>query len=660
MSGSRSRLSVFRRLAGGLALVLALTPGPMRGQVGGDCEVPRHNGFVTISLSNGSRITYFSSPTIVCGGNTRISADSAVVYEATNYTQLFRHVVFEDGESRLTADQAHYFDQERRLRAWGQVILRDLEEGSIIRGDTMVLLRAGPGRPEDELTVLGTRPRATLYPTRQPIPADSAGLEEGGGLEPSRPDTSVAVPPDTSGLRPPDTARVVPPDTSAVGPPDTAMVALPRDTSAVRLPDTAMASPPDTGAVSPRDTSAVRLPDTAVVSPPDTGAVASRDTSAARVPDTVMVAPPARGAPLPPPASRGRSAPVSQEDRTPYEVQARRMFLEGSRYFRAVGAVTVTRDSVNAEADSLEYDETAGALFLARDARMKTGAYDLSANTIRLDIPQDEIRGVLAREDALLEGQDLWLLAPAIHLLLDQGKVQRLSAMGEPQADSVAAEEAEAPRRQGPGRLLPPQLREKGIEEFPERPHALAEDFLLWADSLEVIAPEETLDEVWAIGNARGESMARDSLNTPDTPELIRRDWLEGDTIVAIFVPADSAQGPEGAEADSASYRLDRLVARVGARSLYRLAATDSTQAPDSTRAVDRAAEGEEAGEERMAIHYVTGDEITIVMKEGEVERMEVAGDTHGIHMEPVAEGRRGVVPDTTAVPPTGRSGGGR
>jgi len=273
---------------------------------------------------------------------------------------------------------------------------------------------------------------------------------------------------------------------------------------------------------------------------------------------------------------------------------------------------------------------------------------------------QDEIRGVLAREDALLEGQDLWLLAPAIHLLLSQGQVQRLSAMGKPQADSTAAEEPQAPQRQGPRRLLPPQLREKGIEDFPERPHALAEDFLLWADSLEVIAPEETLDEVWAIGNARGESLARDSLNTPDTPELIRRDWLEGDTIVAIFVPADTAQGPEGAEADSASYRLDRLVARGGARSLYRLAATDSTQATDSTRAVEGEAEGEAAGEERMAIHYVTGDEITIVMKEGEVERMEVAGDTHGIHMEPVAEVRRGVVPDTTAVPPTGRSGGRR
>jgi hypothetical protein len=323
------------------------------------------------------------------------------------------------------------------------------------------------------------------------------------------------------------------------------------------------------------------------------------------------------------------------------------MFLEGSQYFRATGGVTVVRDSVNAQADSLEYDQSLGFLFLSQEAQLNTGGYDLSASTIRLEIPQDEIRNVLAREDALLKGKDLWLLAPTISLVLDQGQVQSLSAMAPPTEDSAASGKGPPPVPRS-RRELPAEIREKGIESFPDRPHALAQDFLLWADSLEVIAPGETLDEVWAIGNARGESMARDSLNTPDTPGLVRRDWLEGDTIVAIFVPspdtvtASPGEGAEVEEADSAGYRLDRLVARGGARSLYRLAATDSTNV-------------EEDG--RMAIHYVMGDEITIVMQEGEVERMEVAGETHGIHLEPVAEGRRRVVPDTTAVPPGGGAG---
>jgi lipopolysaccharide export system protein LptA len=592
---------VTRSLGKALFVGLSLVPGHLRGQMTGDCDVPRHNGFVTLSLSNGSRITYFSSPTIVCPGNTRITADSAVVYEATNYTQLFRHVVFQDADSRLTADQAHYFDQERRLRAWGYVILNDLAEGSIIRGDTMVLLRAGPGRPEDQLTVLGRRPHATLYPTPQPVPEEPAPVEGSGA--------------------PPDTAGAVPPDTAAVPSPE------------VAPPDTAGAVPPDTAGV--LGLQAVR-PDTAEVVPPDTAAIQ-----------------PAAGAGTQP---TPRPTPA---ERKPYEILAQRMFLEGSRYFRATGNVMVNRDSVNATADSLEYDETLGALFLANDASLTTRAYDLSATTIRLDIPQDEIRSVLAQEEALLEGEDLWLLAPTISLVLEEGKVQRLIAVQGPPEDSLSP-------RPSPGKIPPSEVREKGIDRFPARPHAVAQDFLIWADSIEVLAPDEVLEEVWAMGTAHGESLARDSLNTPDTPALIRRDWLEGDTIVAIFVPNADTAGVEGegppprqgvllppaegggqgeAQPDSAAYRLDRLVARVRARSLYRLSPTDST------------ASGVEG---RLAIHYVTGEEITIFMRGGEVDRMEVTGATRGVHMEPVAGRRRVIPPDTTGARPRGNGGGRR
>ena len=56
----------------------------------------------------------------------------------------------------------------------------------------------------------------------------------------------------------------------------------------------------------------------------------------------------------------------------------------------------------------------------------------------------------------------------------------------------------------------------------------------------------------------------------------------------------------------------------------------------------------------QFAIHYVVGDEITILLnEEGEAERMEVMGQTRGIHLEPIA--RRGVVVDSVAVPDTSR-----
>ena len=154
--------------------------------------------------------------------------------------------------------------------------------------------------------------------------------------------------------------------------------------------------------------------------------------------------------------------------------------------------------------------------------------------------------------------------------------------------------------------------------------------------------------------------MIQDSLTTPDTPPLIARDWLEGDTIVAFFgEKSDSLlatdrplleRHPDAVDtpADQADYRLEQLVARVGARSMYRMAPSDSTLA----------AEGE-----RLAIHYVIGDEITIILnEEGEAERMEVIGQTRGIHLEPLPPKGEPVdtltVPDTSGVRRGGRGPG--
>ena len=59
----------------------------------------------------------------------------------------------------------------------------------------------------------------------------------------------------------------------------------------------------------------------------------------------------------------------------------------------------------------------------------------------------------------------------------------------------------------------------------------------------------------------------------------------------------------------------------MGARSLYRLTPSDTTALP---------------GIDAPAIHYVTGDEITIIMDEGEADRLEVQGRTRGFHLEPL------------------------
>ena len=256
----------------------------------------------------------------------------------------------------------------------------------------------------------------------------------------------------------------------------------------------------------------------------------------------------------------------------------------------------------------------------------------------------------------------------------------------------------------------------------PARPRAVAETFELEGDSISVEAPDQVLEQVVAVGNARGESLARDSLNTENTPVIARSDWVSGDTITAIFLPAATAEAPleGGAEPDAGStdggYRIERLVARGQAASLYRMTPSgDGGEGPDQAdgEGPDQAEGAEDAGEEageadaegegdaqaeeeqatdegtpadetagetaaepaaeaepgqpppeddvaeevelpdnRLAVHYVRGDLITIFMQGGEVTTVIVEGDARGIQLEPVAP----PPPDSTAsAPPSTR-----
>ncbi len=480
--------------AGAAVLVFA---GSLAPQVSGegDCEVPWHEGFQSFADGTGSRVTHFRRPVITCGGGVRIEADSAVVFQAAGLANLFGNVVFRQEGGRLTAFRAQYFSRERTLRAWGGAILSLEENGSVFRGDTMVLLRAGgEGRTSDRLTVTGRRPKALLFPTPRRTGPDTAG-----------------------------------------------------------------------------------------------------------------------------------TAPSS-----PYDIEAQRLLLEGepgARSFWAVGVVSVVRDSLQARGDSLEYREQEGRLALVGGAWMRSSGAEMSGDLLEVFAPEDDLRNVRARGDAILTTDDVRVLAPVLEVFFEGGEVERLVGARDPALDSLPSETLLL-------RPTHPEAQRLGMGRFPLRPVALAEKFGVQADSLEIRSPGGRLEEVWAVGDARGESSARDSLNTPETPPLLRRDWMEGDTLVAVFAPAgdslpppaaDSLAGGEGEGGRKRSYVLEVLTARGRARSLYRLTPADSVSA----------AEG------KLAAHYVVGEEITVFWREGEVERMEVKGRTRGIHLEPVGPGRR-------------------
>ncbi|RMH17849.1 MAG: hypothetical protein D6701_07035, partial [Gemmatimonadetes bacterium] len=343
----------------------------------------------------------------------------------------------------------------------------------------------------------------------------------------------------------------------------------------------------------------------------------------------------------------------------PYEVTAGWIRLVGDRLLQARTRVEIERETLQAFGDSTAFDQQRGELWLFHGARVLDQAddtLDVRGDSIRMRAPGDVLETLDAFGRARLRSAELDLQAPRVTLLFRDDEVVRLIAVrpvgeaGGAPTDGAAADSAD----------VPPQ------------PVGRAEAFELRGDSIDADAPGGSLERVVAVGRAVGESTARDSLNTPTTPEIVRRDWVRGDTVIVTFLPPDSAGGtkpadaaptpagaaPGDAGADTAGEgrsqaRIESLWAKGNARSLYR------TQPRDTV--------GLAPG--MLDVNHVEGDEIRLFMKDGEVERMEVENAV-GIYLQPV---RRRVVPpdsararpDTTARPdtarrPRGGPGGGR
>jgi hypothetical protein len=222
------------------------------------------------------------------------------------------------------------------------------------------------------------------------------------------------------------------------------------------------------------------------------------------------------------------------------------------------------------------------------------------------------------------------------------------------------------------------------------RPLAVSKAFRLVADSLDALMPAQQLQKVIAIGDARGESIdttrarvarpdstgaaasavdsaaarvaaraptpaaaparadsaaRRDTTATAARPSagslaLTDSDWIVGDTITGFFatVPdtakAKEAAGtpapakPAGAKPDS-TVELQRIVARGNALSLYRIQQKQSGTAtpPDSTQA-------------RPGINFLSGSEIELTFKAGELEVADVKGLEKGLYLDPARPAR--------------------
>jgi hypothetical protein len=150
---------------------------------------------------------------------------------------------------------------------------------------------------------------------------------------------------------------------------------------------------------------------------------------------------------------------------------------------------------------------------------------------------------------------------------------------------------------------------------------AVSPDFVLTADSIDALSPKQKLERVFAVGRAHGQQWS-DTIADGELPELIRHDWVRGDTIRAFFGDRRSP----AAAADSARV-LERVIATGNpASSTYRMR--------------------EQVGNTvEISVNYITAKKLDVAFKEGEVDNVRAEGDIRGLYLQPPqraqANGRR-------------------
>ena len=357
----------------------------------------------------------------------------------------------------------------------------------------------------------------------------------------------------------------------------------------------------------------------------------------------------------------------------PYLVEAPRLYIDGRRYFRAGGGVVVTRDSLRATGDSLDYDQEVGAMLIFGDSRVVDRGFELRGAAVSVSPATRLGEEIVAHGDAELTGDQVLMRAPSIRLFLAEGQVERIVAIPEPvplpgqgteELDTTGLTAGDVERAlellRGSGGEDPPDLPPPGA--WP-RPLVRAADFDLTGDSIEVLSPGRVIESVTAIRGARAEAVLSGESGPPDVewelPEVAARDWIEGERIVASFLSADS--GGEEAQGVATGYgevRLETITATTNARSLYRVApelAQGADPSADSVPASDPVAPDippadEEEEARPPALHYVSGDRITVHMEGRQVVRMEIEGRTMGYHFEPLPPDSAALAPDSLPV----------
>jgi hypothetical protein len=264
----------------------------------------------------------------------------------------------------------------------------------------------------------------------------------------------------------------------------------------------------------------------------------------------------------------------------PYIIVADRVRFKGSDRLWAGGKVTIDRSDFAARGDSLRLDTGTGSdgTLIGGEPTLRglgPDSFRLSGRRIDMVLERRELKRLVAKGAGHAVNRDWDLVADSIVLDLKQRKLEQTLAWGKQ-----------------------------------TRPFASSPQYAMRADSLALDTPGQKLREVRGFGAAwlggDIDSVTKD------------RDWMKGDTVVAQFIPRDSAGTTRSV--------LSRIAARRAAQSYH----------------LDRNAKAPR----RPSINYARGDAIVVTMRtppaEG-VERVDIRGKVDGVQLEAAT--------DSTATP---------
>lgn len=307
---------------------------------------------------------------------------------------------------------------------------------------------------------------------------------------------------------------------------------------------------------------------------------------------------------------------------TPYRPQAElvalgrptlRLVERGRDGRRAGDPVNVTANAITMRGDSLVYGSQ--VVEIVRPDLVATG------DSLYVDSGLGHTRLMLnPRIDSRNTDRPYQLTGRIIDLYTSDRKLERVRSSGR----AIAVSQDLNLRADTIVMRVEEDLLQEAFAWGPERARAVSSSQDLTADSLHIRMPAQRLTQVVAVRKAHAESVP----DTATVPVTTERDWLRGDTIVASFdtaaVPGDTARRT----------RIRELMARHEAASLYHLAPQDTTAS-------------------RPAVNYVRGQAITVRFTDGKVARVEVAGQSTGLHLEPVADAAPAAAAPASTTPPT-------